>query len=135
MKTFLCLWPDLQNIFKASTIALSTLVFVLLVVIGVLVWRLRRNVQNNKTSTADKNITDNFGQARSSRSHHVSEPGDYMELDPRPSEGQSRAPAEYQTLQGRHMTSGYYNVEFKGGNREKEDEESYYNVANYPSET
>ena len=85
---------------------------------------------NNKTSTADKNITDDFGQARSSRAQHVSEPGVYMELDPRPSEGQSRAP-EYQTLQGSHMTSGYYNVGFKRGNRKKEDEESYDNVANY----
>ena len=84
---------------------------------------------NNKTSTADKNITDDFGQARSSHAQHVSEPGVYMELDPRLSEGQSRAP-EYQTLQGRHMTSEYYNVGFKKGNRKKEDEESYYNVAN-----
>ena len=121
----------MQDIFQASTIALSTLVFVLLIVIGVLVWRLRRTVPNNKTSTADKNITDSFGQAKSSRAQHVSEPGVYMELDPRPSEGQSRAPAEYQTLQGIHMTSGYYNVGFKGGNRKKEDEESYDNVANY----
>ena len=69
-------------------------------------------------------ITDNVGQARSSRAQHVSEPGVYMELHPRPSEGQSRAPAEYQTLQGSHMTSGYYNVGFKKGNRKKDDEES-----------
>ena len=114
----------MQNILQASTIALSTLVFVLLTVIGVLVWRLRRTVPNNKASTADKDVTDNVGQARSSRAQHVSEPGVYMELHPRPSEGQSRAPSEYQTLQGRHMTSECYNVGFKEGNRNKEDEES-----------
>ena len=85
---------------------------------------------NNKTSTADKNINDDFDQATSSRAQHVSEPDVYMELNPRPSEGPSRATAEYQTLQGRHMTSGYYNVGFKEGNRKKEDEESCYNVAN-----
>ena len=102
----------------------------LLIVIGVLVWRLRRTVPNNKASTADKDVTDNVGQARSSRAQHVSEPGVYMELHPRPSEGQSLAPAEYQTLQGRDVTSGYYNVGFKEGNRKKEDEGSYYNVAN-----
>ena len=124
IKTFLSLWTDLQNILQASTIALSTLVFVLLTVIGVFVWRLRRTVPNNKASTADKDVTDNVGQARSSRAQHVSEPGVYMELDPRPSEGQSRAPSEYQTLQGRHMTSECYNVGFKEGNRNKEDEES-----------
>ena len=95
----------------------------LLTVIGVLVWRLRRTVPNNKASTADNDVTDNVGQARSSRAQHVSEPGVYMELHPRPSEGQSRAPAEYQTLQGSHMTSGYYNVGFKKGNRKNEDEE------------
>ena len=85
---------------------------------------MRRTVPNNKASTADKDVTDNVGQARSSRAQHVSEPGVYMELDPRPSEGQSRAPSEYQTLQGRHMTSKCYNVGFKEGNRNKEDEES-----------
>ena len=78
---------------------------------------------NNKTSTADKNITDDFGQARSSRAQHVSEPGVYMELDASPSEGQSREPAENQTLQGRHLTSGYYNVGIESGNRKKEDNE------------
>ena len=123
VKTFLCFWTDFQSIFQASTIALSTLVFVLLIVIGVLVWRLRRTVPNNKTSTADKNITDDFGQARSSRAQHVSEPGVYMELDASPSEGQSREAAEYQTLQGRHQTSGYYNVGIESGNRKKEDNE------------
>ena len=81
----------------------------LLIVIGVLVWRLRRTVPNNKALTADKDVTD-VGQARLSRDQHVSEPGVYMELHPRPSEGQSLAPAEYQTLQGRDVTSGYYNV-------------------------
>ena len=102
----------------------------LFIVIGVLAWRLRRTVPNNKALTADKNINDNFGQARSSRAQHVSEPGVYMELHPRPSEGQSRAPAEYQTLQGRHMTSGYYNTGFMGGNRKKEDKEVYDNIEN-----
>ena len=131
VKTFLCLWTDLQNIFQASTIALSTLVFVLLIVIGVLVWRLRRTVPNNKASTADKDITDSFGQAKSSRAQHVSEPGVYMELNPRPSEGQSPAPAEYQTLQGRHVTSGYYNAGFKEGNIKKENKEVYDNIENY----
>lgn len=120
----------MQNIFQTSTIVLSTLVLVLLVVNGVLTWRLRRAVPNDKASATDKVITDNVGQAGSPRAQHVSEPGVYMELHPRPSEGQSLAPPVYQTLQGRHMTSGYYNVGFKGGNRKKEDEEVYDNVGN-----
>ena len=95
VKTFLCLGTDLQNIFQASTIALSTLVLVLLVLIGLLVWRLARTVRNNKVSTADKDMNDNVNQASSSRAEHVSEPGVYMELHCRPSEGQSHAPSEY----------------------------------------
>jgi len=116
------LWTDLQNVFQASTIAFSTLVLALLVVIGVLVWRLRRAGPNNKTSTADKDI--NVGQ-------HVSDPDEYMELQPRPFQGQSHAPTEYHTLQGRRMTSGYCSVGFKEGNRKKESEEAYDNVENY----
>ena len=130
VKTFLCLWTDLQNIFQASTIALSTLVLVLLVLTGLLVWRLARTVRNNKVSTADKDMNDNVNQARSSRAQHVSEPGVYMELHPRPSEGQSHAPSEYQTLQGRELTSRCCNVGFKEGNGKKEDEEVYDNVEN-----
>ena len=118
------MWTDFQNIFQAITIASSTLVLVLLVVIGVLVWRLRRAGPNNKASTADKEITDNVGQ-------HVSEPDVYMELQPWPSQGQSRAPTEYQMLQGRHITSGYCSVGFKEGNRKKESQEAYDNIENY----
>lgn len=120
----------MQKIFLTTTIVSSTLVLVLLVVIGVLIWRSRRAVPNDKASTADKTITDNVGQAGSPRAQHVSEPGVYMELHPRPSEGQSRSSPEYQTLQGRNMTSGYYNVGFKGRNRKKEDEAVYDNVGN-----
>ena len=118
------MWTDLQNVFQASTIAFSTLVLALLVVIGVLVWRLRRAAPNNKASTADKDITDNVRQ-------HVSDPDEYMELQPRPFQGQSCARTEYHTLQGRHMTSGYCSVGFKEGNRKKENEEAYDNIDNY----
>ena len=122
VKTFHYLWTDLQNIFQASTIAFSTLVLALLVVIGVLVWRLRRAAPTNEASTADKDI--NVPQ-------HVSDTDEYMELQPRPFHGQSRARTEYHTLQGRHMTSGYCSVGFKEGNRKKESEEAYDNIENY----
>lgn len=117
--------------FRVVVIALSCIVFVLLVVIGVLIWRNRRFEANNRTTTRNKNITDEIGQPKSPRDQPVSEPCVYMELHPRPSNGQSRAPAEYQTLQGRHMTSGYYNGGFKGGSKKEENEETYDQVENY----
>ena len=81
--------------------------------------------------TRKRNITNDIGPTESPRDRHVSEPGVYMELHPRPTDGQSRAPAEYQTLQGRHITSGYYNDGFKRGRKKEEDEETYDKVENY----
>lgn len=103
---------DVKRTLNATVITLSCIVFVLLVVIGVLIWRVRRALPNNRTTTADKAIIDNVGQSDSPRNQHVSEPGLYMELHPRPSEGQSRAPPEYTSLQGRNKNSEYYNVGF-----------------------
>ena len=100
--------------------ALSCTVFVLLIVIGALIWRLRRAVPNNKTTTVDNGITDTVSPGNP----QVSEPGVYMELHPSPSQGQSRAP-EYQSLQDSHVTLDYYNVGFKRGISEKKDEGDY----------
>ena len=58
----------------------------------------------------------------SARDHPLSEPGVYMELHPRLLEGESRAPLEYQTLQGEKTEPGYYNVGFKGGEKAQNEE-------------
>ena len=111
---------DAKRTHNATAITLSCIVFVLLVIIGVLIWRLRRASPTKRATTADKVITDNVGQPDSPRDQHVSEPGSYMELHPRPSEGQSRAPPEYNSLQGRDKNTEYYNVGFsKGGTGRK----------------
>ena len=99
-------------------------------VIGVLIWRLRRTVPDNRTTATDKSINEGVGLPDSPPDQHVSEPGIYMELHPRSSQGQSREPTEYQSLQDKHVTSGYYNVGFKKGNVEKGDEGVYDEVGN-----
>ncbi|KAJ7357740.1 hypothetical protein OS493_023213 [Desmophyllum pertusum] len=68
--------------FIASVIVLSCIVFVLFVVIGVLIWRQRRTVPKNRTTSAGKAFTEDAGQPDSPRDQHVSEPGSYMELHP-----------------------------------------------------
>ena len=88
------------------------MLFVSLLVIGVLIWRVRRALPNNRTTAADKAIIDNVGPPDSPRDQHVSEPGLYMELHPRSSEGQSHAPPEYKSLQGRNKNPDYCNVGF-----------------------
>ena len=45
-----------------------------------------------------------------------------MELHPRPSEGESRAPLEYETLQCKNTVPGYYNVGFKKGDKAQNEE-------------
>ena len=96
----------------------------------VLIWQRRRAVPDNRTTATDKSIYEDVGLPDSPRNQHVSEPGVYMELHPRSSQGQSFEPPEYQSLQDKHVTSGYYNVGFKKGNVEKGDEGVYDNVGN-----
>lgn len=120
----------MQHILRVAVIAMSCIVFILLVVICVLIWRIRRAEPIKRTTTTNKAITDDIGQPKSPRAQHVSEPGEYMELHPTPTHGQSHAPAEYQTLPGRHMILGFYNGGFKAGSKKEEDEEVYDEVGN-----
>jgi len=69
---------------------------------------------NKSTTAADRND--------SARDHRVSDPGVYMELHPRPSEGESRATLEYQTLQVKSTVPGYCNVGFKRGDKAQNEE-------------
>lgn len=110
-------------------IVLSCIVFVLLVVIGVLIWRQRRTVPKNRTTSAGKTFTEDAGQPDSPRDQHVSEPGSYMELHPRPSQEQSPA-AHYQTLQDENKAPGYYNVGLNKENKNNEDAEIYDEIGN-----
>ena len=121
---------DGKRTFKATVITSSCIVFVLLVIIGVLIWRVRRALPNNRAATTDKPITDRFARPDSPRDQHVSEPGSYMELQPRPSVGQSHAPPEYTSLQSRDKNPVYYNVGFNKGNKRDKQEEIYDEVGN-----
>ena len=89
--------------------------------IGALIWRLRRTEPNKKATTVNSAIPVPSG------GHQVSEPGVYMELHPRPSEGKSREPPEYQSLQDTQVTSNYYNMGFKKGRSGKKDGGIYEN--------
>ena len=126
----LSFFVDQQKILRIIIIALSCVIFVSLLVIGVLIWRLRRTVPDNRTTATDKSINKGVDLPDSPRDQHVSEPGVYMELHPRSSQGQSREPPEYQSLQDKNVTPGYYNVEFKKENVEKGDEGVYDEVGN-----
>ena len=117
--------------------------------IALLLWRLRR-ASPDKANSQGKYTRDEGDHVvfHETPRDQGSEPGTYMELHPRQSEGESRAPPEYQTLrgtntnpeycyassnkgsttqekyQGKNTTPGYYNVGFKRGIA-AQDEEVY----------
>lgn len=113
----------------ATVITLSCIVFILLAVIGVLIWRLRRALLENRATTANQSITDNVGRSVSPRNQQVPEPDCYMELLPRPLEGQAPGPpAGYQSVQHKDKNNDYYNVGFN--DRKYKQEEIYHEVRN-----
>ena len=117
-----------NSVLYATVITLSCIVFVLLVVIGVFIWRLRRALPESRATTADKSITDNVRQSVSPRDQQMPEPDSYMELSPRPFEGQPPGPSVYKSLQGKDKNDEYYNVGFKDGKDEQE--EIYHEIGN-----
>ena len=97
---------SLSRVLFAAVIALTVIVFFSLIVNGILIWRLRRAEPNKRTTIVNSGIPVPSGV------HQASEPGVYMELQPRPSDGQSREPPEYQSLDDRRVTQVVYeNVE------------------------
>ena len=125
---FFTFWADVQSIFRANDIIWSWIVFLLLVLIGVLIWQLRRAQASNRPATAKKATIRDTVQSVFPLEQHASEPASYMELRPRPSEGQTRVPPEYQSLQGSHVNAGYYNVVPEGGNKRGSNEEIYEEI-------
>ena len=125
---FFTSWTDVQSIFGTNDIVWSWIVFLLLVLIGALIWRLRRAQASNRLATAKKATIKDTVQSVFPLEQHASEPGSYMELRPRPSEGQTRLPPEYQSLQGSHVNAGYYNVVPKEGNKRGSNEEIYEEI-------
>ena len=111
-------FSDQQHMLRAVIIALSCVVVLQLIVNAFFLWRQRRAMPD-KTDRLNKSTTA-ADRDDSARDHHVSEPGVYMELHPKPLE--SRAPLEYQTLQCKNTVPGYYNVGFKRGDKVKNEE-------------
>ena len=113
-----------SRVLFAAVIALSVIVFFSLIVNGILIWRLRRAEPNNRTTIVNSGIPVPSGV------HQASEPGVYMELQPRPSDGQSREPPEYQSLDDRRVTQDYYNMVVSEGSLDERGE-VYENVVKW----
>ena len=111
---------DVHNIFRVGVIALACIVLLLLAVIGVLIWRLRRALPNNRTTAVDKVITD-----YAPRDQHQS----YIELRPRTPEEQ----LQYQALQDENVTPGYDDVVTEKESCKSQYEDVYTEIGNVQS--
>ncbi|XP_022808476.1 uncharacterized protein LOC111345457 [Stylophora pistillata] len=121
---------DTQSILLAGIIALSFIVFVLLIIICGLIWQRRRAVPN-KTIQSNEEI--DFDGVKSSpyqlsSNEQASDPNTYMELKPRPSNQESHVPSEYQSLQEKPESPGYYNMGLQRESGEKQNEEVYEEI-------
>ena len=117
-----------SNIYRIIVIALSCLVFVVLIAVSLLTWRLRRAV-NKSEQTPQRHTSNEVEQHNSTRDQHVPEELSYMELKPGPLKGLPRATQTYQSLQGANTSPAYYNAGFNRGNNNQEDE-IYYEIGN-----
>lgn len=115
-----------SSIYLFIIIALSCLVLVVLIAVGLLTWRLRRAVNNKRETTPQRDIS--VEQHDSTRDQHVQELS-YMELKPGAPEDLPRATHNYQSPQSADASSAHCNVGFNRGNNNQEDE-VYYEIGN-----
>ena len=126
--TVVCfLSPDTRSIFRAIAIAFSCIVVVLLVIICGLIRQRRRVVPNGRTQSKEKVDFDDVKSSpdQQRRAQHASDPDLYMELKPRPSNQESHAPTEYQSLQENPENPEYYNMVLQKEIGGKQNEEVY----------
>ena len=78
-----------------------------------------------KRSPQKTNASENYVANKPGSQHHIPSGATgqeaYMELQPRPSQMQSPDQSEYQKLQGKFESPGYYNIGYNGKNTAQED--------------
>ncbi|PFX14397.1 uncharacterized protein LOC111344826 isoform X2 [Stylophora pistillata] len=109
-----------QQLYLLILIALSVIVLVLFVIIGGLIWQLRKGVRRNEDYITDHDIP------VPPVVRQESEPIHYMEL--RPPEVQSPEPSAYASLQRRYSTPYYCNVGFVREKTGNDNDRIYENV-------
>lgn len=109
-----------QQLYLLILIALSVIVLVLFVIIGGLIWQLRKGVRRNEDYITDHDIP------VPPVVRQESEPIHYMEL--RPPEVQSPELSAYASLQRRYSTPYYCNVGFAREKTGNDNDRNYENV-------
>lgn len=109
---------------------MSGLVLVLLIVVSLLAWRLKRAVSKRREKTPQRpHTSDEKEQRDSTHDQHIPEELPYMELNPGALEELPRTASNYQSLKGANTSSPYYNVGFNLG-KSNQEYEIYYEIGN-----
>ncbi|XP_022805719.1 receptor-type tyrosine-protein phosphatase F-like isoform X3 [Stylophora pistillata] len=121
---------DTQSSLLAGVIALSFIVFVLLIIICGLVWQRRRAVPDKRIQSKEEIDFDGVKSSpdQLTSDEQSSDPNTYMELKPRPSNQESHVPSEYQLVQEKLENPGYYNMVLQKESGGKQNEEVYEEI-------
>jgi len=104
--TLLFLVTGLFNIYRIIFIALSCIVFVLLIAVGVLAWRLKRALMNKREKTPEGGTVYEGKQHDTPRDQHVSQGDGYME----PLKVMPPVTSHYQSIHRNGISAKYGNV-------------------------
>ena len=110
--------------FSVVDIALSCVVALLLIIIGLLIWRLRRAAPDTSPTPTSQHAS---GAVESPRDQKVSQPGTYMDLKAKLSDALPPIPSEYQAPSEKSTASVYENV---ACDKVQEEEEVYVDIGN-----
>ena len=114
----------LSSVYFIIVIALSCLVLVLLIAVGVLSWRLTRALMNKREKTQEGGTSYEVDHPETSRDQHVSQGDGYLE----PLEVMPPTISHYQSIHTNGASAKYENVLPKSGTDDGEEDELYLTI-------
>ena len=116
--------PDFSNIYLVIVIALSCMFLVLLIVVGLLMWRLTRALANKREKTPEGGSSYEVEHPETPRDQHVSQGDGYLE----PLKMMPPAISHYQSLHKNGTSAKYENVVINRGTDNGEEDELYLTI-------
>ena len=121
---FAFLVTGLSNIYRIIVIALSCIVFVLLIAVGLLTWRLVRASRSKKEKRPETGTSNEVEQPKTPGDQHVSQGDGHLE----PVEVMPSAPSHYQSIHRNGTYAKYGNVLSNSGTDTGQEDELYLTI-------
>ena len=113
-----------SSIYRIIVIALSCIVFVLLVAVGVLTWRLTRALMNKREKPQERSTSYGVDQLETPRDQHMSQGDEYLE----PLEVMPPATSHYQSLHTNNTSAKYGNAVSNNETDNSQEDELYLTI-------